>query len=185
MRAAIYILVIFGVELALAAGGGKNYDGVPTIVYWQLLNITMVLVGLHFLVRPAIVKALAGKKEAFLKAQEDAKAAFKAAESARDEVRDRLDQLEKTASLNVDQANHEAKQLIEKIKSETEVVANRVVEDAKSEIDRLVIKAKSEISTELLNKSFAKAEDMMRGKMKAEDQSRLQSEFSSRLQVVE
>ncbi|RYZ85580.1 MAG: hypothetical protein EOP04_15635, partial [Proteobacteria bacterium] len=92
-------LLILGTSCAYAATGHGDAHGpveIPRQVMFQAINVTILFVGLFFLLRTGVVKFYADRRATYMAAAERSKIAREQAEKQYLEIKNKVDQLEST-----------------------------------------------------------------------------------------
>jgi F-type H+-transporting ATPase subunit b len=178
------LLFIFVGNLAFAATGGHGASGVPTLVYWQVLNVFIVIAGLVYFAKDAIRSHLAqGRKsyqdqaEKFLKTKQEA-------EEKSANLRGRLQNLERDYSNSLNHATSEAEKIKNQILADAQDTVRRIQQDA-NEIRRIEVeKAKRQIKEQIILEATQSAKQVLSHDVSAGDQQKLHEGFVHNIQSI-
>ena len=175
------VVMTFGLaSLALAAeghGSGPNMDFV-----WRLMNFALVAVVLFIVLRKPLVNGLKGRSQGIADELADL-------EKKRDEARRQYAEMEKRLADAQGERDTILAEFVaqgerekEKIISGARALAERIKEQAQFTIDQETAEAKIELRREVAEMSAGLAEDLLREKITAEDQSRLVGDYLSQVE---
>lgn len=183
----ITTLIVLATGVALAAGdahGGADHGGIPSIVYYQIFNVSILLGGIFYLTKDKVVAFFAGKKSEYLKSQEAAEQALKAAELEHSDIQTKLAKIENTHAETIAKAKADAEQIKKQIVTDAEALAARLRAEAEMSAKLEVQRVKTELREKLLAQAFDQAQKEIASKTTAADQKRLQQDFISKVEVV-
>ncbi len=194
----LMLLALVGLNAAFASSGSEygsaqseqaiegemevsTHETTSSDKVWDLIKRTMnaaaVVIVLVFLLRKPLSQALSNRTKSIKEELENLEARKKEAESALDEMLERLkkiqDEKEKVIAEFVVQGEAEKA----KILKEAETMAERMKEQARMFIDQEVDKAKSELQQEIAEQAAAKALELIQAKITPEDRDRLVDEY--------
>lgn len=187
IQANLKIITILGGVFAcntLLASTSEHENLIPWVelIIPQIVNSTIFLGGLIYLLKNPVRNYFKTKAESFESAKKDAERAKLAAEETHIEVKKRLEALETSAQVNLATAKKDAEELKEKILSEAKAVASRIESEARRSAEHELQKAVFSLRTELLAKSMQRAEEEVKSRMTKDVQTDLQKSFVSRAQ---
>jgi F0F1-type ATP synthase membrane subunit b/b' len=168
----MFAALITTITIALAKELPKvlNYPGFEA---WKFLNLFIFVVLLVYILRRPISEAFRTKRDgirqALMKAQEERDAAI----AKLKEVENRLSKLDEEVSLLRENARREAAEEQERIARLTEAEAEKLRDQARREIENAGKVAKQDLRRYAAEQSVRFAEDIIRGEIKPEDDSRL------------
>lgn len=185
MKSILTILLLVASEAALAASGGEHHGGVPwRDIFWQVINLGILLVALFYLLRKPTVSFFKNRQTNFLSAAQKSQAARAEAEKQYLEIKQRLDRLEGNREEDLARAQAEAADLRKQMIKEAHDVAARVKAEAETTMNIELQRAKHELQQAFVREAVAVARDVMTKDLSAQDQQRLQGDFSKNLQAV-
>lgn len=175
-------------RLVFASSGHDAHDadhGVPAVVYYQAINVGIILMAGFYYGREKIVGFFTNKKTQFLQAQEKAQATLKQAEKEHHEVKARLDKLKGNKEESLLKAKADATDLKNQIIQDAHALAKKLKDEAllssKLEIER----AKYQLKDQLIREAFEISKKDLSAKATSDDQKKLQEDFISKVQVVQ
>jgi F-type H+-transporting ATPase subunit b len=192
MKRWIPVLLILLPLLAFANEGGHEavaHDaheshGIPSVVWYQVLNFGLYVALLVFFLRKHVVKFFREREASFKQALVKAEQAKHEAEKKRGEIHQRLTHLETSTEESLAKARAEAEALKAKIIAEAEELSAKMKEEAKRTAELEIERAKTHLREELLAQATEMSKKMLVEKMAEQDQKRLQTEFIDKIQVV-
>jgi F-type H+-transporting ATPase subunit b len=183
------LLALFFSTLAQASAGegphGTDHGGIPTVVFYQAINVSIIIAVGVYLGRQKIVDFFHNKRNEFLQAQEKAQGILRLAEQEHHEVKTRLDKLKVTREESLSKAKADAVDLKRQILRDAESLAKKLKDEAilssKIEIER----AKHQLKEQLIREAFELSKKDLSSKATSDDQKKLQEDFISKVQVVQ
>lgn len=184
IKSALFVLLFITSGLALAAGGARHGEGVPTVVYWQAANLGILFVGLYFLVGKKATGFFANKKEEFLAASNKSKKIKQEAEQKVADIQARLQKLETTAAESIERARAESSDLKKQLISEAQALANRIKADASEAAKTESLRAQRELHKEVASEAIKQAREVLKKDTSQSDQTKLQEQFTQQFDGV-
>lgn len=185
MKLILFILLVSNLSFAAKSGNlDPNYIPVNTIIL-QCINLSLLAILLHFLVRPKLVSAFKGRKEAFLNKKRQAENQRKQAEDVKKEISEKLNAANSTYDEVISKARKEATEMKSNIISNAELQIAKIHKSAELAKRAEIEKAISEIREELLQESLDLAVERIAKNIESDDQSRLQKNFVSNVGVIQ
>jgi F-type H+-transporting ATPase subunit b len=176
---AILALLIFPMSAALAASG-KGWVETDS---FRVLNFVVLVVGLFFILRKPVSSALSSRIDGIKKQLQDLENQKDAAEKKLAEYSDKLSELEKEAEHIVADYIKQGNEAKARILKEAEASAEKLQAQARRNIEHEFDQAKKQLQAEVLEKSLAKAEALLKEKISADDQSRLVDEYLEKVEA--
>ena len=176
---AILALLIFPMSAALAASG-KGWVQTDS---FRVLNFVVLVVGLFFILRKPVSSALSSRIDGIKKQLQDLESQKEAAEKKLAEYSDKLSELEKEAEHVVADYIKQGNEAKARILKEAEASAEKLQTQARRNIEHEFDQAKKQLQAEILEKSLAKAEALIKKKISADDQSRLVDEYLEKVEA--
>ncbi len=177
------VFLIFGTAIAFAASGGEG-DGhqkwVATDSY-RIMNFTVLVVGLFFLLRKPVSKALNARINGIKEQLENLEAKKAAAESELAKYVEKLARLEGEAEIIIDDYIRQGNEAKARILKEAESAAEKLEEQAKKNIEHEFEQAKFRLKDDVLEKAMARAEEIIKTKISTVDQERLVDEYLNKV----
>jgi F-type H+-transporting ATPase subunit b len=177
------VLLFFGTAFAFAAGGGEG-DGhqkwVATDTY-RIMNFTVLVVGLFFLLRKPVSKALNSRIKGIKEQLEDLEAKKAAAEGELAKYVEKLAKLEGEAESIIEDYIKQGNEAKSRILKEAESAAGKLEEQAKKNIEHEFEQAKIRLKDDVLEKAMARAEEIIKTKISTDDQERLVDEYLNKV----
>jgi F-type H+-transporting ATPase subunit b len=172
------LFLVFSISTALCASGeGSGTKGWVSTDTFRVMNFAVLVIALVFVLRKPLSQALSSRIKVIKEQLEDLEVQKTEAEKQLAEYNQKLAQLEKEAEKIVEdyiRQGHEAKARILK---EAEASAEKLQVQARRNIEHEFGQAKLELQKEIFEKSLAKAEEIIKGKITGEDQDRIVDEY--------
>ncbi len=169
---------------ALAAAGGEHHDGIPTVLWLQVVNFGLYVALLFYLLRKPVRSFFEGRVENYNSALKRAEAQKHEAESKRREIQERLTKLESTSAQSIAEARAEAEALRQRVLVEARELSEKLRAEAQRTAQIELERAKFALRQEMLSQSVQLATKILADKIQEQDQKRLQTEFVEKIQVV-
>lgn len=184
----VFMLTLLAQTVAHAAGdshgGGHGEGGIPEVVMYQAINVSIIAVAMFFLLRKGIVETFRAKKAEFLEAASKAEKAVKAAQHEHEEIRIKLQRLETNSEESLSRAKAEAADLRKSIIAEAELVSKRIREEAAATAKLEVERVKNQLREQMIRESIEAAKKMLEQKVGSAEQEMLQKNFTNDIQAV-
>lgn len=183
-RTLLIALLTLVSQAALAAGGhGESHDHFPwDFVGYQVVNVTILIVGLVYFTKDAAKKYFAERHHVFVVAAEKAQAARSQAEQEHAEVQVKLSKLESTAAESISRAKAEAAELKHQLVAEAEAASKKMKTEAEQAARLEIERAKNHLREQLIQDAVAAARTQLSQKVSSDDHQRLQGEFINNMQ---
>ena len=182
LRSAIIVilaLLVFPMSTALAASG----KGWVATDWFRVLNFGILAVVLFLILRKPVASALSSRIAGIKKELEDLEAQKEAAEKKLAEYSDKLSDLEKESEHIVADYIKQGNEAKARILKEAEASAEKLQAQARRNIEHEFDQAKKQLQAEVLEKSLAKAEELIKAKISADDQNRLVDEYLDKVEA--
>jgi len=173
---AVLLLAFTGPVFAAGGGGEAETHWAATDTY-RVMNFTVLFVGLFLLLRKPVAKALASRISGIKEQLSELEAKKAEAEKQLAQYNEKLSQLDKEAEQIVENYIKQGEAAKVRIIEEAKQAAVKLEEQAKRNIDHEFKKAKEKIQEEVVEEALAKAEEMITGKITADDQEKLVDEY--------
>lgn len=168
-----------------ASGGGHHDEGIPTkLIISQAVNLVLILAVLFFALREKVAAHFKTRASQYTELVQRAERDRLAAEEARREIENRLNNLVATSDQEMKRIRTEAEALKQKIVADAEGVSKKLEEDARASIAIEIEKAKANMRSEILMSALQKAETGLKGSIKAPEHHKLQQDFIQKMKVV-
>ena len=182
----LLIFTLFMSSAVALGAGGEHHDGVPVkMIIYQLINVTLIVVGLIYFLKDGVKKSFLDRRASYLAAAEKAETARKAAELERSTMAQRLSSLENTAEESISRARAEAADLKKQMIQEADALSKRLKSEAEQSAKAEVLRAKKEIREELIKQAMETTKAQVEKQVSPEDHTRLQNNFIQNIQVVQ
>ena len=172
-------LLLFPMSTALAASG----KGWVVTDWYRVLNFVVLAVALFFVLRKPVSAALSSRIDGIKKQLADLEGQKEAAEKKLAEYSDKLAELEKEAEHIVADYIKQGNEAKARILKEAEASAEKLQAQARRNIEHEFDQAKKQLQAEVLEKSLAKAEEIIKEKISADDQNRLVDEYLEKVEA--
>jgi F-type H+-transporting ATPase subunit b len=169
---------------ASSGGASEGHHGVPTVVYYQALNVSVIVVALYYFLKNPVREFFGQKKADFVKAAEKAADAVKKAQAEHEDIRIRLQKLESTSDESIARARAEAAELQNSLIQEAQNISKKIKEEAASAAKIEVEKAKRSLREQLINDSILAAKKNLETKLGSAEQDKLMQGFTREIQEV-
>ena len=176
----LYVVLFLAVSIstAMCSSGGegatKHWEWTDT---WRVMNFFVLAVALVLILRKPLSQALSSRIKMIREQLDDLEAQKADAEAQLAEYNDKLAQLEKEAQTIVDDYIRQGNEAKARILKEAEASAEKLQAQARRNIEHEFEQAKAELQKEIFEKSLAKAEDIIKGKISEEDQERIVDDY--------
>lgn len=168
---------ILYLSTAYASGGGGEEAPNWLGFFWRLLNFTILLGLLYWLLAGKIRDFFTGRREGIKTALAEAVSAREAAEKKFREYSEKLDkateEIEQLGEMIRAQGLAEKERIIQDARKEAE----KIKEDARTRVEQEFIKASQNLRIEAANLSTQLAEELLRGQIRAEDHEALVKDY--------
>ena len=182
MRSAIIVilaLLVFPMSAALAASG----KGWVATDWFRVLNFGILAVVLFLILRKPVASALSSRITGIKKELADLESQKEAAEKKLAEYSDKLSDLEKESEHIVADYIKQGNEAKARILKEAEASAEKLQAQARRNIEHEFDQAKKQLQAEVLEKSLAKAEELIKAKISTDDQNRLVDEYLDKVEA--
>ncbi|XGC80855.1 hypothetical protein ACES2L_16140 [Bdellovibrio bacteriovorus] len=183
MKLLLNLFIILAPAAVFAAGGEHHGEGVPKVVIYQLINVTILFAGLIYFTKDSIVSFFSGRKAAYLEAAQKSAFAREQAEKEFVEIKHKLETLENTRAESLKKAETHSAEVKAQILAEAAEVSKRIRQDAELTVKLEVQRAQTELREQLLKDSLEAARIVMTKDLGSNDQQKLQKEFINHLGV--
>jgi F-type H+-transporting ATPase subunit b len=162
-----------------AHGGGHGATSTP----WgakdtaKVLNFGVLAVGLFLLLRKPVSQALSDRIKGIKEELEDLEGRKVQVEKQLADYNTKLAQLDKEAEQVVAEYVRQGEEAKARILKEAESAAEKLKDQAQKNIQNEFNQAKQSLQAEIVEKALAKAEELIKDRISAEDQDRLVDEY--------
>jgi F-type H+-transporting ATPase subunit b len=185
-RRKVGAMIALGVLLFFCAGGiafssgdgghGEAKGWVETDTY-RVMNFTVLIAGLFFLLKKPVSQALDNRIKGIKEQLTDLEAKKEKAEKEVAQYQEKLSLLDKEAEKIVEEYIRQGKEAKERILKEAETAAQRLEEQAHRNIEHEFAQVRLKVQQDIFEKALAKAEEVVRGNITTDDQERLVDEY--------
>lgn len=176
---ALVALLLFPISAALAASG----KGWVETDWFRVLNFVVLVAALFVILRKPVSTALSSRIDGIKKQLADLEAQKEAAEKKLAEYGEKLSEMEKEAEHIVADYIKQGNEAKARILKEAEASAEKLQAQARRNIEHEFDQAKKQLQAEVLEKSLAKAEEIIKEKISADDQNRLVDEYLEKVEA--
>ncbi len=174
----LIMLLCLSIGTALAAsgegGGGKGWVATDT---YRVMNFVVLLAALIFILRKPISQALSSRIKTIKEQLESLETQKAEAEQKLAQYNDKLSQLESEAEKIIQGYIQQGNEAKAKILKEADATAEKLQIQAKRNIEHEFSKARQELQREVVEKSLAQAEEMLKKTITDQDQDKLVNEY--------
>ena len=176
---ALVALLLFPISAALAASG----KGWAETDWFRVLNFVVLVAALFVILRKPVSTALSSRIDGIKKQLADLEAQKEAAQKKLAEYGEKLSEMEKEAEHIVADYIKQGNEAKARILKEAEASAEKLQAQARRNIEHEFDQAKKQLQAEVLEKSLAKAEEIIKEKISADDQNRLVDEYLEKVEA--
>jgi F-type H+-transporting ATPase subunit b len=177
-------LALVAARVAAAAGGGLTPEVISHLLIPQVINFSILVTTLFFLLRKPLQKHFASKAAVFEQQKELAEKARQEAEAKNLEIRNKIQQVESTAEQILVQAKSDAMELRNKLVTEAKAQAQRIEDESfrmsKFEHERAILM----LRTELITNPVRFAESKIKENSAGDVQNKLNNDFINKVGAV-
>jgi len=177
-------LVILSIAVAMpvlassdGGHGAAEIKGWVMTDWWRVMNFAALVIGLFFLIRKPVGKALGARITGIKEQLSDLENQKSQAEQKLAEYNNRLAQLDSEADKLVAEYIRQGEEARERILKEAEKNAEKLEAQAKRNIEHEFSQAKQKLQDEVLEKALEKAEAIIKAKITADDQEKMVDEY--------
>jgi F-type H+-transporting ATPase subunit b len=175
---AIWALVYFSAGIALAASGAEpGSKGWVNTDWFRVLNFAVLACALFFILRKPVSEALRSRVEGIKDQLSDLESRKAEAEKKLAAYNEKLSHLETEAEKIVADYIKQGNEAKARILQEAQAAAEKLQDQAHRNIEQEFDRAKQQLQEEILEKSLAKAEAIIKEKITAADQGKLIDEY--------
>lgn len=187
MKLFLNLIVLLAPVVVVAAGGGEggghHAAEIPKAVMYQAINVAILVAGLIYFTKDAIVQFFSGRKAAYLEAAQKSAFAREQAEKEFADIKNKLSTLDATREESLKKAQAHAADLKKQILEEATSVSKRIREEAELTAKLEVQKAQKELRAQLLTDSVEAARIVLTKDLGSADQQKLQKDFINNIGV--
>jgi F-type H+-transporting ATPase subunit b len=182
----VFTVVFLSAIFVFAAGGEGGHGHIPwgNLIIPQLVNFSIVMGGLIFLLKTPLRNYFHDRAKSFEQLKQKAEAAKAEAERKNSEVRAQLTTLDTTSDKSLEEAKVESQKLRKQIVDEASVQATRIEEESSRMVQHELDRAVAALRTELVTNSVRFAESKIKEKVTPASQDKLNKEFLDKVQAV-
>ncbi|MFH1992711.1 MAG: ATP synthase F0 subunit B [Pseudomonadota bacterium] len=169
-------LCFIGMALASSGGEGAAKGWVATDTY-RVMNFAVLAIALFFLLRKPTSQALDARIKGIKEQLSELEAKKRDAEKQLAAYNERFATLEKEAERLIADYIRQGNEAKARILVEAQSAAEKLEEQARRNIEHEFKQAKSKLQEEIFEKALAKAEDLIKRKITAQDQEKLVHEY--------
>lgn len=172
----IAVLMFSGVAWSSSGGGHEAKGWVATDTY-KVMNFTVLMVALFFLLRKPVAQALNARIKGIKEQIDDLEAKKKEADKKLAEYNEKLSLLDKEAENIIAEYVKQGKEAKARILEQAELEAKKLEYQAGRNIENELKLAKSKLQEEIFEKALIKAEEIIKSRITGEDQDKLIDEY--------
>ncbi len=165
-----------GIVLASSGEAGGTKGWVATDTY-RVMNFTVLAVALFLVMRKPVSKALNARIKGIEEQLVDLEAKKKEAEKQLAAYNEKFATLEQEADKLIDEYIRQGNEAKERILAEAQAAAEKLEEQARRNIEHEFKQTKLKLQEEILVKALAKAEELIKNKITAQDHEKLVEEY--------
>jgi len=172
----VAVLMFSGVAWSSSGGGHEPKGWVATDTY-KVMNFTVLMVALFFLLRKPVAQALNARIKGIKEQIDDLEAKKKEADKKLAEYNEKLSLLDKEAENIIAEYVKQGKEAKARILEQAELEARKLEDQAGRNIENELKMAKSKLQEEIFEKALIKAEEIIKSRITDEDQDKLIDEY--------
>ena len=174
----MFFLFLAGTAIASSPehGGGDAKHWLNTDWY-RVMNFTVLIGALFFLLRKPVSQALNGRIEGIKTELKELEEKKQEAEKKLAQYNEQIATLEQEADKIIEEYKRQGEAARERILDATKKAAAKLEEQAKKTIENEFKNAKQKLQEDILEKALTKAEELVKDKITSEDQDRLVDEY--------
>ncbi len=184
MRTIATMLTLVLPVFALAEGSEHHSNGVPTVVLWQAINLSILFAALIYLTKDKIVAIFKERHASYLAKAEKSKHARLEAEKILVDISEKLRKLRSTADESIARAEAESVEMRNKIISESQQISSRIKKEAESTVQAETEKAIQELRNTIAKDAIESARQVLSKDIGNNDHQQLQEQFSKKVEAV-
>ena len=177
------ILILSFPLIASAAGGGHGGGGIPGVIIYQVINLSILIGIIIYFTKDSIKSFFASRNSEYLEAAKKSASARAEAEKQLQETKEKIANLDRSREETLSKAIAQAEDLKKQIAAEAEGLSRRIKEDANLTVNLEVQRAMSELRAKLLSDSIEAARVVMTKDLGSNDQQKLQKDFIKNIGV--
>lgn len=172
----VAVLIFSGVAWSSSGGEHGPKGWVATDTY-KVMNFTVLIVALFFLLRKPVAQALTARIKGIKDQLNELEVKKKEAEKKLAEYNEKLSLLDKKAENIIAEYVKQGNEAKARILEEAESEAKKLEEQARRNIDSEFKQAKSKLQEEIFENALIKAEEIIKNKIDSKDQDKLINEY--------
>ena len=172
----VAVLMFSGVAWSSSGGGHEPKGWVATDTY-KVMNFTVLMVALFFLLRKPVAQALNARIKGIKEQIDDLEAKKKEADKKLAEYNEKLSLLDKEAENIIAEYVKQGKEAKARILEQAELEARKLEDQAGRNIENELKMAKSKLQEEIFEKALIKAEEIIKSRITDEDQDKHIDEY--------
>ncbi len=173
--------LVAGTGLVWAASGGdaghSAHGGFTSTDWFRVMNFVVLAAGLFFLLRKPVPRALNSRIKGIQEQLSDLETRKAAAEKRLAEYTQKLGALEKEADRIMADYLRQGEEAKGRILKEAEAAAQKLQLQAKRNIEHEFAQARARLQRDVFESSLARAEDLLRRNITAQDQQQLVDDY--------
>jgi F-type H+-transporting ATPase subunit b len=170
------LFCVVGIVLASSGEAGGTKGWVATDTY-RVMNFTVLAVGLFLVMRKPVSQALNARIKGIEEQLVELEAKKKEAEKQLAAYNEKFATLEAEADKLIDEYVRQGNEAKERILVEAQAAAEKLEEQARRNIEHEFKQTKLKLQEEVLVKALAKAEELIKNKISAQDHEKLVEEY--------
>jgi F-type H+-transporting ATPase subunit b len=176
---AVFLFCFFGTVGASSEGEG-GHEGVKGWVAtdtYRVMNFSVLVIGLFFLLRKPVSQALDSRIKGIKDQLSELEAKKKDAEKELAKYTERLSHLEQEAEKLIEEYIRQGNEAKARIIDEAEKTVERLEEQARRNIEHEFKQAKIKLQQDILEKALVNAETLIKNNITTQDQDKLVDEY--------
>ncbi len=165
-------------------GGGHQPEGIPTVVIYQVINVTILLAGLIYFTKDGVIQFFASRRTEYVSAAKKSATTREEAEKQFLDIKNKIAHLAATEADAIAKAKAHAEEIKAQILAESKEVSARIRSEAALTAQLETKKAQKELREQLLKDSVEAARMVLSKDIGSNDHQKLQGDFAKSIEVV-
>lgn len=173
--------LFFHVAFASASGGGHHEAGIPTMVFYQAINVTIFFGILFWASKDKVRSVFQQRLAEFHRLAQETEKARKDLEYKKSDLQRRSDQLKTTQQQSLNEAQVEAEKLYKDEIEKSQKMAQKIAKDADAQVLADTQKTIEKLRLEALEMSVGAAEQLL-GAVENSDKQKITQRVQQRIE---
>ena len=171
------LIIMIGVAAASSGGGEDGPKGWKATDTYRIINFSVLVIALFFLLRKPVSEALNGRVAGIQQQLDELETKNRQAEKTLAEYKDKLSLLDQESEKLLSEYVRQGNEAKARILQEAETAAAKLEEQARRNIAHEFEQAKLKLQEDIIEKALIKAEETIQSRVTGDDQNRLVDEY--------